>query len=543
MLRFGFAAIAALLLMASAAGAQIPAQATQPAQASQTPVATPRPPPEGVTVFGSELFSGSFASARPGARPEYLVQPGDQVAVRVFGAVNVDAVQTVDPNGRLFIQGVGPIDVGGSQAGQLQDKVTAAIRQVYTSAVNVYVNIVSGGTLGVFVSGDVNRPGRFVGSPDDSVMYYLDQAGGIDSARGSFRNIVVRRKGKEVGRYDLYDFLLKGESMAFRFQDGDTILVGPRGPTVTVQGDVRNAHVFEVPAGQSTILGRDLLALARPKGATSLTVTTTRDGLRNGAVYPAGGIDQLQIGDSAQVVARAEVYTETIGVSVLGEVKGRNAFVLPRGAMLSQLLPQIQVDDSDVFREYVHIERASVAAAQKEALDRALDSLVRAVITQPSLGAEESSGRSQDIAALQAYIAQARQVKTQGKVAVYVDGQFHDVRLEPGDVIVFPRRTDVVLVAGEVLSPGAFTHGGELTARDYVARAGGVTQSGNRKNLVLRRADGTALVAQPNAKPKAGDEIVITPSFGNQKIRLFRDLTQIAFQIATTAAVIINVSR
>lgn len=568
MLRLGLAGLIAAALMVGAAQAQMPLQTqipgppaaattVAPLQVQATRTATPAPmfAPAGpvlvtmsdgteVPVFGSDLFTGAFASARPGARSDYPIQPGDQVAVRVFGAVNSDAVQTVDSAGQLFIQGIGPVNVAGIPAGQLQERLTQAIRAVYTNAVGVYASIVNGGTLGVFVTGDVARAGRYVGAPGDSVLYFLDQAGGIDALRGSFRDITVRRDGAVVARYDLYEFILRGAIAPYEFRDGDVIFVAPRGPLVAAVGDVRNAYAFETPPGSRTITGRELIQLAIPTPtATSTSVTKVEAGLRNAAYYTVSDLGAATLIDGSTVVFRSEVFTQTISVAVRGDIRGQTAFVLPRGATLSQVLSQLPLEGSDIVRDYIHIERPSVAAAQKVALDQSLDALERAALTQPTYGDETAEAKAAEVAAIQAYVAAARQVQTQGKVAVYLDGVFNDLRLESGDVIVLPRRTDVVIIAGEVLSPGAFSHASELRAQEYIRRAGGFAENAQKKRLVFRRADGTAVVARPTDRPRAGDQIVITPNFGQGRaLRIWRDLTQIAFQIATTAAVVINLT-
>ncbi len=375
------------------------------------------------------------------------------------------------------------------------------------------------------------------------MLYFLDQGGGIDPSRGSFRNVVVRRGGRDVARYDLYDFILRGAIASFKFEDGDVIFVAPRGSLVAAVGDVRNAYAFETPAGSNTISGRELTALAIPSAsATSASVVQVRNGLANASYFTVADLAAANIIDGSTATFRSEVFTETISIGVNGDIKGPTAFVLPRGAKLSDLLAKLPLDGSDVVREYIHIERPSVAAAQKVALNQALDNLERAAITQPALASAGAAERAANIAQVQAYVAAARDAQPQGKVAVYTDGEFHDLQLEGGDVVVLPRRTDVVLVNGEVLSPGAFSHAPNLAARDYVNRAGGFGENADKKRVVMRRADGTALVAAANTRPKAGDQIVVVPSFGNKTLALMRDLTQIAFQVAATAAVIIRVT-
>jgi protein involved in polysaccharide export with SLBB domain len=498
---------------------------------------------EPLPVFGTDLFSGAFAAARPGQSSEYEIQPGDQIAVRIYGALNSDAVQTVDSQGRLFIQGVGPVTVGGFPASQVQRRVREAISQVFTEAVSVYANVLQGGTLGVFVTGDVIRPGRYVGSPSDSVLYFLDQAGGIDPLRGSFRDIQVIRRGQNLSNYDLYSFLISGSIESFRFEDGDVVLVGPRGALVGVTGEVRNAYAFEAAPRARQISGRDLLVLARPdSAATAAAVTSVRNGSRVAGAYTLQQLAGLPLGDGDQVEIRADVFTEQISVTLEGDLRGPSAFALPRGSRLSQLLAQVPLDGADIATEYVHIERRSVARQQKAALDAALDDLERAALTAPALSSDAAALRASEAALVSRYVAQARGAEPSGKVAVYTNGQFNDLKLESGDVVVFPSRTDVVVIAGEVLSPGAFVHAGGLRVKDYVNRAGGFAANANKKRFVLRRPDGSALVVNGGERPRPGDEIVVTPSFGNRTLQIFKDLTQIAFQIATSTAAVINIT-
>ena len=175
-----------------------------------------------IPEFGTQLFSGSFAGTRPADRPDYLIQPGDQVVVNLYGAVNSGGTQTVDASGNVFIIGVGPVHVGGVAVSALQPTVSQAVGRVFTGAVSVYATVSNAGTIGVYVSGDVMRPGRYIGGSHDSILYYLNQSQGID-ANGTYRAVTIRRSGQVVATYDLYDFLLNGVAPTR----------APRGPTKT----------------------------------------------------------------------------------------------------------------------------------------------------------------------------------------------------------------------------------------------------------------------------------------------------------------------
>ncbi len=74
----------------------------------------------------------------------------------------------------------------------------------------VYVNLINSQPVAIFVTGFVLKPGRYAGGPTDSVLYYLDMAGGIDPERGSYRDVKILRNSKVLSALDLYPFILEG---------------------------------------------------------------------------------------------------------------------------------------------------------------------------------------------------------------------------------------------------------------------------------------------------------------------------------------------
>src|SRR3546814_2554843 len=96
----------------------------------------------------------------------------------------------------------------------------------------------------------------------DSILHYIDQAGGIDPDRGSFLDIEVKRGSTVRAKLNLYDFLLRGEMPQIQLSDGDVIFVGPRESTIKVSGLAENAKRFEFSGGQMPM--SELIALAKP---------------------------------------------------------------------------------------------------------------------------------------------------------------------------------------------------------------------------------------------------------------------------------------
>lgn len=162
------------------------------------------------------------------SQSDYRIKPGDQVTVRAWGAFELDRVLPVDAQGNIFIPGSGPLNVEGQNSQEVDASVRQAITSVYPDNVEVYTNLQGVQPVAVYVTGYVENPGRYAGTPNDSLLYFLDQSGGIDQDLGSYRQIRVVRDGRDVATVDLYDFLINGNIPRPQFKDGDTIVVEER---------------------------------------------------------------------------------------------------------------------------------------------------------------------------------------------------------------------------------------------------------------------------------------------------------------------------
>ncbi len=357
------------------------------------------------------------------------------------------------------------------------------------------------------------------------------------------RNITVHRNGQTIATYDLYDFLLNGRLADLRFQEGDTIFVAPRGTMVGVTGAVRNPYAFEAPSASRTMTGGDLIPMARLEPTvTGAALHGYRDNEPRSAFFPLTDFSRVLLSDGDHVEFRSDAFNGSVTVSIKGEVKGPSVYVLPRGATLGQLMAQLPLDGTDIEPRWVHVQRMEVALEQKKAIQDALFNLQKQVLTSaPATNTAAQLATAQATLVTQ-FVSQAQTVTPDGNIAVYTNGQFHDLRLQDGDVIILPNRTDVVIVAGEVLSPGGLTHADNLSIQGYIDLAGGYAAHANRKRFVLQHRDGSAVVARPGDKPLAGDELIVLPQLGDEKLQVFMDLSQLFFQLALSAATVISVS-
>ncbi|MBB3322569.1 MULTISPECIES: polysaccharide biosynthesis/export family protein [Atlantibacter] len=501
------------------------------------------PPPASASVmsrmFGAQLFTSSTADsgASIGFNPSYVIGLGDTIQIRLWGAFSFDGALTVDPKGNIFLPNVGPLKVAGITNGQLNTLVTSKVKEVYQANVNVYASLVQAQPVKVFVTGYVRNPGLYGGVASDSLLSYLSKAGGVDSDRGSYVDIVVKRGTRVRSRVNLYDFLLSGNLALSQFSDGDTIVVGPRQHTFSVEGDVFNSYDFEF--ANSTIPVTEALSWARPKpGATHMTIIRQQGTMKRSEYYPLSSAPGRTLQDGDKLVVSSDRYAGTIQVRVEGAHSGEHAIVLPYGATMRQVLAQVRPNSMSQM-DAIQLYRRSVALRQKEMLDVTLQKLEQASLSAQSSTQEEARLRMQEAQLVSRFVAKARTVVPKGEV-VLNETNIDSVLLEDGDVISIPEKTSLVMVHGEVLFPNAVSWEKGLDPEEYIEKCGGLTQkSGNAKIIVIRQ-NGEALNADDVKEMRPGDEIMVLPKYESKNIEVTRGISTILYQLAVAAKVILT---
>lgn len=500
-------------------------------------------------AFGANLFTGAFTRSGPiQFNPDYAIAVGDSVQVRLWGAFNFDAQLVVDPKGNIFLPHVGPVQILGVKNQDLQRVVDSAVGTIFKSSVSSYASLAAAQPVRVFVSGFVNRPGMYAGTSMDSLLHYLDQAGGIDTERGSFLDVQVKRGSQVRARVSLYDFLLNGSTPSVQLADGDVILVGPRQNTLRVLGLAENAKRFEFGGKGKTLT--EAAMLAKPFAqATHARVTRNTGTQKNIEYYPLNDAVDVVLANGDEVEFTADKKPGTITVRVEGEHQSAQEYVLPYGTRMGELLGRIQFSErSD--QKSLQLFRRSVKERQRLALQTALKSLETAALTARSGTSDEARLRAEEASLILQWVDRARAIEPRGQVLIAESNERDNLLLENGDVIRVPIRDGLVLVSGEVLFPNAITHDRSLSLDDYIKRAGGFTQTADAARVVIARRDGSFAEAneergffktlKSSPSVMAGDEILVLPKIEVKSRQIWKDMTQIIYQIAISARVILG---
>lgn len=208
------------------------------------------PHPQAPTRFGMDVFQNGTRDAQMipmdlPVGPNYVVGPGDGLAINMWGGVSERLYKTVDREGRVDLPEVGPIFVSGQTLADVQQSFQKELRTQFRD-VSVDVSLARLRTIRVYVVGDVVNPGAYDISSLSTPLNALFAAGG-PTPRGSLRVVKHYRGSQLVQVVDLYDLLLRGvKSGIARLENGDTVLVPPIGPQVTIEGMVRRPAIYEL---------------------------------------------------------------------------------------------------------------------------------------------------------------------------------------------------------------------------------------------------------------------------------------------------------
>ncbi|SAK81517.1 polysaccharide biosynthesis protein [Caballeronia temeraria] len=487
-------------------------------------------------VFGAQLFTGAFSRGKSVTfNGDYAISVGDRIRLRMWGGYDFDAVLTVDSQGSIFLPHAGPLRVVGVSNRDLQAAVTSALRRVFSSRVSIYVDLQAAQPVRVYVAGFVRHPGMYDGTSSDTLLRYLDQAGGIDPDRGSFLDVQVKRGSLVRGTFNLYDFLLRGDLGAPPLADGDVIFVGPRHSTVSVTGLASSARRFEF-AGVSTTLAQIASAAKPDAAATHVRVTRNAGTMVNVDYFPLADGASVSLHNGDQIEFTADKQPGTITVRVEGEHRGQQEYVLPYGTRLGALLSQVQMTERSASDD-VQLFRMSVKQRQKQLLDSELQHLEAAVLTARSGTEEEARLRKDEAALALQWVDRARTIQPTGQTVIGKGDVRDALLLENGDVLRVPAKDGLVLVGGEVLFPNTIAANDRYSVDDYIAQAGGFSQDADGSRVIVAHLDGTFTDARRDKTIKPGDQIMVLPKVDFKTRQFVKDIAQIVYQIAISAKV------
>ena len=408
--------------------------------------------PDSLKVFGRDIFNNKLLSFEPNmniATPQnYVLGPGDQVIVDIYGASQRSLQLTVSPDGNITVPSYGPIQVSGLTVVQAQNKIRGSLGSRYASS-SLKLTVGQTRTIMVNVMGEVKAPGTYTLSAFATVFHALYMAGGINDL-GTLRNIKVFRGGKQVTVVDVYEYILNGRLAGnIRLNENDVIVVGPYDCLVGIQGNVKRPMFYEM----------------RPSESVAQVIKY------------AGGFTGDAYKKAVRLVRKSG---ERFSVHTVEEFD-MSAFKLTDG-------DAIMVDNMiNRYENMVEVKGAVFRPGQYE--------LGKKVTTVRSL-IEAADGLTEDAFTARGVMYRMKEDRTLEALSVDIagvmSGAVADIPLKNEDVLFIPTQTErvserIVTIQGEVFSPGTFQFAENETIEDLILRAGGLTDAASMSKVDVSR--------------------------------------------------------
>jgi protein involved in polysaccharide export with SLBB domain len=510
-------------------------------------------PTGAVERFGEEVFlnppkaSGNMPIDFP-ASPDYVVGPGDGLAIDLWGGVSQRLERTVDHEGRLSLPEIGPVLVNGQTLSDVQQTVQRLLRTQFRD-VAADVSLSRLRRVRVYVVGDVKRAGAYDVSSLSTPLNALLAAGG-PTADGSMRIVKHYRGTDLVQEVDLYDLLLHGVRTGIqRLEPGDTLLVPPVGSQIRVDGMVRRPAIYELRKENTLAQALEMAGGILPTAALShievqrleahekrtmlsleISPATDPEGIEAQlSSFPIRDRDEIHIFPIAQFnqdaiyleghVLRAGRYAYKPGMKLTDLISSYND-VLPEPALNYAEIIRLNPPDFHPSVESFDLSAALSNPSDSPAL-QALDTVrifnrfelensptvsVAGAVRRPGTFEPPGQIRFRDAIELSGGLNWDASMDSAQIIRVMPDGSLkilsvrvkealegdaaNNILLEPRDRVLIQQNLyhvnpPSVLVGGEVVHPGRYLLTGNLHVSDLIQIAGGLNRGADTKTADL----------------------------------------------------------
>ncbi len=459
-----------------------------------------------VGLYGYNLFEANRYPALTDipVPANYVLGPGDEIDLKIWGAVDVSLRLTIDRNGQVNVPKVGPITVAGTRSDALEKLLKTQIGRVFN---NFELSATLGRlrTIQIFVVGQARKPGAYTVSSLSTLVSALFESGG-PSATGSMRGIQLVRGGQSVSTLDLYKFIHAGDTQAdARLLPGDVVVIPPAGPRVALVGALDNPAVYELASAEESLAS--LLKYSGGQQVLSSTAKVLIERIRSDvakaprevqerALNEAGLKSTVRDGDVVTLLGLSPEFANA--VTLRGNVAAPLRYAYRPGMRVADLIPEpaalIQPDYYLKKNILVQQERAPQRGGERTVND------VRNLL-------EEINWDYAAIERLDGQEVKTRLIPFNLSRAIKDKAPQDNVLLQPGDVVTIfsvndlpvplEKRTQFVRVGGEVRVPGVYQVEPGETLSGIIQRAGGFSKNAYPYGTVFVR-EGTRKQQQEN---------------------------------------------
>ena len=443
-------------------------------------------------IFGAELFSETSTTFEPNLRiatpSNYVLGPDDELIINVFGYSEKTYRQTVNAEGNIYIENVGPILVSGLTMAEAETKIKARFsstiyKAMGSGATKLQLRLGSIRSMRITIIGQAKKPGTYTVSSLTTLFNALYLCGG-PSDQGSYRNIELIRGNKVIKKVDLYHFLTAGDrSDNLLLQEQDVIRIPFYESRMIFDGQVKRAGIYEIIPGENfekmfSYAGKFSDSAYR-KAVTIYQITDEKLSLKT---LPAEDFATYIPNRSDSVVVNFAIMRYANRVRIRGAVLRPGDYELLPGMELKQL-----IEKAGGLREDAYLDGANVLRIGKD------------------LGPENVSFVPSKV----------------------ISGE-RSIQLEKEDDVIINSIFDIkdkyiVSIEGEVNKSGTYEWRKDFRVRDLILMAGGISEaasSNSALHIEISRRIRNADVASTEFKQSEIIRIITNSALNDEKTQV-----------------------
>jgi len=208
------------------------------------------------TVVGAPATT-TPATNRPATPATYILGPGDQVEISIFGEPDLSRTVTIKPDGTIALALINEVKASGMTTSQLESEL-AKMYAKYLKTPSVSVVVKEFRIDRVYLLGQVNKPGDYQLRQNVGIFELLASAGGPTNRADLAKAVVIRGKTETI-KLDLVNAFAKNQTPDVKIQADDVLFIPEADRRIVALGEVNRPGAYDLLEGQHVT---DLLAAA-----------------------------------------------------------------------------------------------------------------------------------------------------------------------------------------------------------------------------------------------------------------------------------------
>ncbi len=481
----------------------------------------------------------------------YILGPGDEVIIALWGESNSYSSEKINRDGQIFIENIGILNLGGKTLDAAKQYITSKYSRVYSTLIGQspksFIDLTLGElkSVNVHFVGFVNIPGVHMVHPFSNVISGLIQAGGVDT-KGSLREIQIIRNNKLIASTDIYNYLVKGTFVDdIRLIDQDIVYIPSRKSTIPITGRVLRPGYYEILEKESL---NELLNYAGGRERrSSKSIFLYRNTISGGEGffidYSKTSNFILSQGDSIHIPQQPDFQSF---VNIQGQIKNPGKYPFNNKMKINDLLNATMSTDNEDFYNTMDLSKINIfrknpssksplsmtlnvdkdfylkngdhiTIPKKEVLEPIESVIITGEVKTPGIYPVNYLTNLNDILKLSGGYTD---LSLKNGIEIFRDTiriawEKETFLLKDGDSLNVLKKSGLILVDGEVNSPGYISYKKNSSVKKYINRAGGFTAFADKKNVFISYPNGTSIPLSAWSSPKVTEGSTI---YVNQRI-------------------------